>query len=114
MSQLSTIPNPTPIVKEAVPERVFDKQFCTQILIQAKPGEPWSAMFVGHAYDGTSIDQDDMQVVQLENLLAISQKDPHVASAMRMVLNVVGKYLVKCKMKNTPKVNADNVQEILK
>jgi hypothetical protein len=40
--------------------------------------------------------------------------DPHIASAMKMILNVVGKYLVKCKLKGVSAVTDSNVKEVLK
>jgi len=36
------IPNPTPVVIPATEEKIFDKQFCTKIEIDAHPSRPWA------------------------------------------------------------------------
>lgn len=113
MSELTSIPNPIPVVKPAVPEKVFDKQFCTQLTIDADPLKPWSARFTGVAYDGTALERSSIQVIELKDLKALAVKDPELAQAMGLVLAVIGKYLVKCKIKNKKIVTVANVEEIL-
>jgi hypothetical protein len=112
---ISDIPNPNPITVPATGEKVFDKQFCPRLEITAHPagtGKPWTAKFVGHPYDGNEIRYPSFQV-ELQDLKALSLLDAELAQAMGAVLAVIGKYLVKCKMKNKHIVTVDNVEEIL-
>ena len=112
---ISDIPNPNPLVVPASVEKVFDKLFCPKLEITAHPAgsnKPWSAKFVGMAYDGNQTTLPAFQV-ELVDLKAISLKDMELAQAMGSVLAVIGKYLVKCKQKNKHTVTIDNVEEIL-
>jgi len=113
MSELTSIPNPIPVVKPAVAEKIYDKQFCTQLTISADPSRPWDARFTGVAYDGTELERSSMQVIELKDLKALAAKDPELAQAMGLVLAVIGKYLVKCKIKNKRVVTDANIEEIL-
>jgi hypothetical protein len=112
---IADIPNPSPLVIPASAEKVFDKQFCPKLEITAHPAnsnKPWTAKFVGMAYDGNEMKHPAFQV-ELVDLKALSLLDAELASAMASVLAVIGKYLVKCKQKNKHTVTVDNVEEIL-
>jgi hypothetical protein len=113
MSNISDIPNPTPLTIPATAEKVFDKQFCVKLEINAKPEHPWSAKFVGFPYNGTEIANTGMFQVELQDLKVLALKDPELAQAMGAVLAVIGKYLVKCKLKNKRQVTDANIEEIL-
>lgn len=110
---LTDIPNPIPLTQEAVPAKVFDKQFCTQLVIDAHPSKPWTARFVGMPYDGTEISRSAPFMVELKDLKELAALDLELAQAMGGVLAVIGKYLVKCKIANEHKVTVDNIAEIL-
>lgn len=109
---MADIPNPTPIVKAAVPEKTFDKQFCTDLRIDAKPELPWNAAFVGVPFDGVEI-IDDKFIMRLKDLKALAVVDAELAQAMGAVLAVIGKYLVKGKLKNIREVTDKNIEELL-
>ena len=113
MAELSSIPNPVPMVKPAIAEKVFDKQFCTSLEIEAHPSKAWTARFTGFPYDGTEIEQSAPLNITLEDIKALAAKDAELAQAMGMVLAVIGKYLVKCKIKNKRVVTATNIEDIL-
>lgn len=113
MAELTNIPNPIPMVKPATEEKVFDKQFCTNLTIEAHPSKAWSARFTGIAYDGTELERSSMQIIDLKDIKALAEIDPELAQAMGLVLAVIGKYLVKCKIKGKRVVTVDNVEEIL-
>jgi hypothetical protein len=106
------IPNPIPLTQEAVPARVFDKQYCTELTLLAHPDRPWEVRFVGMNYDGTTIAHPAFSV-ELKDLKALAEFDKELARAMGGVLSVVGKYLVKCKIANKHTVTKDNIEEIL-
>ena len=110
---MSDIPNPNPITVPATVERVYDKQFCTQLTIDATPGGEWKARFTGFPYDGTEVLRQGPFSVELQDLKALALHDPELAQAMGTVLAVVGKYLVKCKIANKRVVTVANIAEIL-
>ena len=110
---LTEIPNPVPLVKPATEEKVYDKQFCTRLEIIADPSLPWSAKILGFPFDGTGIERSEPLPIELRDLKVLAAKDPELAQAMGMVLAVIGKYLVKCKIKNKRIVTVDNVEEVL-
>lgn len=110
---LTDIPNPNPIIVPASAQRVYDKQFCTQLTIDAHPGNEWTARFIGFPYDGVDIVRKDPVIVELKDLKALSAIDPELAQAMGAVLAIVGKYLVKCKIANKRVVTEANIAEIL-
>lgn len=113
MSELSSIPNPVPMVKPAIAEKIYDKQFCTVLEIEAHPSKEWTARFTGFPYDGTEIEKSSPLNIELKDIKALAAKDPELAQAMGMVLAVIGKYLVKCKIKNKRVVTDSNIEEIL-
>jgi len=113
---LSDIPNPTPIVIPAKEEKIFDKQFCPKIEINAFPSgtsKPWTAKFIGQPYNGSEVSPTGMIQVELQDLKALAEKDAELAAAMGAVLALVGKYLVKCRLKNKRIVTVGNIEEIL-
>lgn len=107
------IPNPTPITQAATAEKVFDKQFCTKLEILASPNKPWSARFIGFPYDGVDILTQNGVSVELRDLKSLSAIDHELAMAMGGVLAVIGKYLVKCRVKGKYVVTTENIAEIL-
>jgi hypothetical protein len=112
---ISDIPNPLPLVIPASAEKVFDKQFCPRLEITAHPqssNKPWTAKFVGMAYDGNEMKHPAFQV-ELQDLKALSLLDAELAQAMGAVLAVIGKYLVKCKVAGKHIVTVENIEEIL-
>ena len=113
---LSDIPNPIPVIVEAKPEKVFDKQFCPELEILSYPansGKPWTARFVGVPYDGNELSSEGKIQIELQDIKALAEKDPALAQALGAVLNVIGTYLVKCRLKNKRVVTVDNIEEIL-
>lgn len=108
------IPNPIPVVEEAKAAKVFDKLFCTRLIITANPSDNWQAEFTGRPYDGIEILNKDDTTVQLIDLKSLAALDLELAQAMGAVLSVIGKYLVKCKITNKYVVTTENIQEILK
>ncbi len=108
------IPNPSPIIEEAKAAKIFDKLFCTRLIINASPSDPWSAEFTGRPYDGAEVLNKDDVTVQLQDLRMLAAIDPELAQAMGAVLSVIGKYLVKCKITGKYIVSTENIQEILK
>jgi len=110
---MADIPNPNPITVPPTVERVYDKQFCTQLMIDASPGGEWKARFTGLPYDGTAVLRQDLFSVELKDLKALALLDPELAQAMGAVLAVIGKYLVKCKVANKRVVTTANIAEIL-
>jgi len=113
---ISDIPNPTPVTVPAKAEKVFDKQFCPKLEILSYPassGKPWTAKFVGMPYDGHDLATTGMIQIELQDIKALAAKDPALAQALGAVLNVIGTYLVKCRLKNKRVVTVDNVEDIL-
>lgn len=116
MGNISDIPNPTPIKVPAKAQKVFDKQFCPRLEIIAHPAsssKPWTARFTGLPYDGQDVSVHGAIQIELQDIKALAEKDPALAQALGAVLNVIGTYLVKCRLKNKRIVTVDNVEEIL-
>jgi hypothetical protein len=112
---LSDIPNPTPVIIPASEERVFDKQFCQRVEITAFPAatnKPWTTSFVGYAYDGSNITGAPFRI-ELRDLKALALMDAEIGQAMAAVLSVVGKYLVKGRIKGVNVVTVDNIEDVL-
>jgi hypothetical protein len=110
---MSDIPNPIPKIVQATAEKVYDKQFCIKLEINASPDKEWTAKIVGVPFDGTDILRTEMLPIELKDLKALSALDPDLAQAMGGVLAVIGKYLVQCKIKNKRIVTASNIADIL-
>lgn len=113
---LSDIPNPTPVTVPAKEEKVYDKQFCPRLEIICHPsgtGKPWTAKFTGLPYDGVEVSTTGAIQIELKDIKALAAKDAALAQALGAVLNVIGTYLVKCRLKNKRIVTVENIEEIL-
>lgn len=110
---MADIPNPIPTVIPAKPEKVYDKQYCLQVVIDAKPATAWKARLVGAPYDGDVSTLPPNNFVELVDLKALALADEDLAAALQNVMTVVGKYLVKAKVKNVKQVTPENVADIL-
>ncbi len=107
------IPNPIPVVIQAKEEKVFDKQFCIKLEIDAHPARPWTAKFMGLPFNGTEVLDYPYLQMELLDLKALALLDEELATAMGGVLAVIGKYLVKGKVNGISTVNAENIADVL-
>lgn len=107
------IPNPVPVVVPATEEKVFDKQFCIKLEIDAHPSRPWNAKFMGLPFNGTEVLDYPYLQMELQDLKQLANFDTELAQAMGGVLAVIGKYLVKGKVNGISTVNAENIADVL-
>lgn len=103
------IPNPVPVVKEAIPEKIFDKIYIPYTEILAVPNAPWICMIETVPFDGDSETLPIKFNVKIEDIKACAALVPELATALNAMLTALATVAVAAKATNTKVITPQNI-----
>lgn len=103
------IPNPVPVVKPAIPEKVFDKIYIPKTEILAAPNKPWNCKIETVPFDGDAETLRQIFPVEIKDIKACAALVPELNAALNAMLTALATVATAATATNTRTITPENI-----